>query len=281
MSHPAGLGPRPPGVTAGPHFAAWFADLAGRLLNGVDLLVVGDPYRVAEVEMYYHDAAHPDPFTHRDPVQRESGRWYFHRTGGAYRGGSFKGVDLTFGDGRATFGVLVRTVVAPDGTLIDGPSLTVDHVLARTKAAGVAELDARIAGRSIWDESSPLAVRTVTTPRTAEVISTSRIGLSLKRTHTPDALRFVMRPYRYLTEPRRVTKGRPQTVVALHERGLDAAAVRAVTGVPAKTIDRYLAAYAAGAAVRDFTGYVGRDLTPADRCRLLGTWAAHFAAGDS
>ncbi|MDB5310544.1 MAG: hypothetical protein JWO38_4746 [Gemmataceae bacterium] len=281
MSSLVNLGVRPPQVTADPHFGPWFAALAGRLLNGVDFLVAGEPYRFAELEAYYFGEGHPDPFTHRDPVQFHSGRWYFHRTAGEYRGGSFKGVDLTFGDGTAMFGMLVRTVVAPDGTVIDGPSLTVDHLLARTTAGGVAALDAMIAGRPAWDPASPLAIRETATPRTAAVLRTARVGLSLKRTGgKPDAPRYVMRPYRFLTEPRRITKGRLQMVLALHQQGKDAAAIMELTGVPKKALDRYVAAFAAGKTEPGFAGYVGKDLGPIDLCRLTGTWAATFGATD-
>src|SRR5438552_12754590 len=172
---------RPLQVTSAAAFGSWLADLAGRLLNGVELLVAGQPYRFAELEAYYYGEGHPDPFTHRDPLQYQNGRWYFHRTGGEYRSGSFKGVDLTFGDGKAMFGVLVRTVVALDGTVIDGPSLTVDHILGLTGTPDVPTLDGRIAGRQVWDTSSPLAVRESSAPRGQAVYRTARVGLSLKR----------------------------------------------------------------------------------------------------
>ncbi len=277
MSDPAALGARPPGVTADEHFGPWFAALAARLLNGTDFLVSGQPYRFAELEAYYYGPGHPDPFTHRDPVQLENGRWYFHRTAGEYRGGSFKGVDLTFGDGRAMFGMLVRTIVAPDGTVIDGPSLTVDHLLAQTKAAGVATLDAVIAGRPAWDPSNPLAVREVDPPRSATVYATGRIGLTLKWARgKPDRPRYVMRPYRFLTEPRAIKKGKPQLVLALHRQGKTAGEIHELTGVPRKTIDRYIADYALGQAAPDFSGYFGKDLSTPDLCKLIGTWAAKY-----
>src|SRR2546425_4308376 len=121
-----GLGVKPPHVLGEDDFGSWFDALAGHLLNGVELLVDGDAYRLAEVEAYYHGGAHRDPFSHRHPLQLGTGPWYFHRAGQAYRGGSFKGVDLSFGDGTATFGLLFRSIAAPDGTLIGGPSLVVD-----------------------------------------------------------------------------------------------------------------------------------------------------------
>ena len=122
--------------------AAWFDRIATRLLRGTHLLVAGTPHRLTEVEFYYFSESHPDPFTHRDPLQRARGRWYFHRTGGTYKGGSFKGIDLTFGDGEAYGGVLIRGLERPDGTLVDGPSLCVDHLLAACGVASVAALDA-------------------------------------------------------------------------------------------------------------------------------------------
>lgn len=276
------FGKRPPGVESEGQSADWFAAVAGRLLNGVDLMVAGEVYRLVEVEAYFHGPAHPDPFTHRDPVQREYGRWYFHRTGGVYRGGSFKGVDLTFGDGTATFGVLLRSVVTPDGTLIDGPSRLVDHLLTRTATATVAELDGVIAGRPWWDAASPLALRPADPERTAEVVATARVGLTLRRARgVESAPRFVGRPYRFLTEPRRITKGRPQTVLALHRAGRDAAAIRETTGVAVRVIDKYVADFAVGGGAADFGAYIGKELSTAGLCQMLGTWAAHFGTASS
>ena len=271
------LNRKPPHLTDDRQFATWFAAIADQLLNRADFLVAGEPYRFAELEAYYFGPAHPDPFTHRDPVQYQNGRWYFHRTGGEYRGGTYKGVDLTFGDGTAMLGVLVRSVVAPSGALIDGPSLTVDHLLARTGTDSPAGLDAVIAGRRIWDTTSPLAIRESESPRAAAVYHTARVGLTLKRARgKPDAPKYVMKPYRYLTEPRRIKKGMPQLVVALHRQGEDTATIRELTGVPKAAVGRYVADFEAGKAVPDFARYVGKDLNTPELCKLMGTWAAKY-----
>ncbi|MFO0929741.1 MAG: hypothetical protein U0736_22415 [Gemmataceae bacterium] len=121
----------PPGVDA-PRVARWFAAIAERLLGGSRLVVAGVAHRLTEVEFYYHGGTHLDPFAHRDPVQRHTGRWYFHRTGGTLRGGSFKGLDLTFAGADAFGGILIRGVEPEGGALIDGPSRTVDHLLHMT-----------------------------------------------------------------------------------------------------------------------------------------------------
>jgi hypothetical protein len=272
---------KPAGVSAGADFAPWFAAVADHLLNRTDLVVNGAPYRMAEVEAYYHGPGHADPFGHRDPVQVHMGRWYFHRTAGVYRGGSFKGLDFAFGSPGVFVGFLIRTVVAPDGTFVVGPSLTVDHVLAKTGATSPAELDARIGTRTVWDETSPLRVRESPQPRAQAGYATARVGLSLKRARgEPDMPAFLMRPYRYLTEPR-IAKGKPQTVIALHQRGGTPDAIRELTGSPRRSVEAYLAAYTAGLSSTDFGPYIGKDLSTGELCRLIGTWATVYGVPKS
>src|SRR5262249_8905126 len=135
----------PEGLGDEASYAAWFDTVARRLLCGCRLMVGSEAHRFTEVEFYYHGGGHLDLFTHRDPIQRETGLWYFHRTGGVYRGGSFKGFDLTFGGHGAFGGVLIRGIEQDEGPLVDGPSLCVDHLLRRTEAADVASLDEAIA----------------------------------------------------------------------------------------------------------------------------------------
>src|SRR3954469_12701829 len=109
---------------------AWFAGIAAALLNRTHSVLVGWQHRGTECEFYFRGPQHDDPFTHGNPVQVHAGRWYFHKTAGVYRGGSFKGVDVTFGDGTAKGGILIRGAETADGRLIDGPSLLVDYLLA-------------------------------------------------------------------------------------------------------------------------------------------------------
>ncbi len=114
---------------------------------------------MAEVEFYLKDADHPEPFAHAHPVQRDWGRWYFHRNGSSFRGGSFKGLDLALGDGTATVGVLLRSVVTPDGELIDGPSRLVDRLLALTDSPTVPALDAKLPGAVAMTAGMPVHFR--------------------------------------------------------------------------------------------------------------------------
>jgi hypothetical protein len=268
---------RPAALAESDDLVGWFTPIAARLLNGCRLLVAGEPHRFVEVEFYYHGPGHPDPFTHKEPLQRERGRWYFHRTRGVYRGGSFKGFDLTFGDGRAFGGVLIRGLDSPDGRLIDGPSKSVDHLLARTGTGDVASLDRAIAGRVAWDSDNPLALQDLTAEEERQTFRSARVGLSLRRARpsspaAPEMVRYIMRPYRYLSEPRRVSKGKPYLVLALYAQGASPDDLPRLTGCPAKSVQRYIADFEVGRQEADFTPFFGTDLGPRDLCRLHGTW---------
>ncbi len=255
----------------------WFTRIAERLLNGSRLMVRRRPYRLVEIEFYYWSKTHPDPFTHRDPIQFGIGHWYFHRSHGAYRSGSFKGLDLTFGQGASSGGVLIRGLETPDGERIDGPSLCVDYLLNRTGAATVSELDRAANKHLAWENSNPLMLEKTDTLEKRQLFRSPRVGLALKKVAAPmEAVRFVMRPYRYLTEPRRTKKGKLLLVLALHVQGVGAQEIQRLTNCPRRIVQRYIAAFECGRKEADFAPYFGMELGPAELCKLYGVWFAHW-----
>ena len=253
----------------------WFARMAKALLTEARLVVRGEPHRLVEVEFYHHGAFHPDVFAHRDPVQVHPGRWYFHRSFGTYRGGSFKGLDITFSDGTTHGGILIRSVEAADGALVVGPSLTVDWLLRKASFMDVPALDREIGTRQIGDEISPLFLH-AGPPEERTILRTARVGLSLKRSRPAnvEATRFVLAPYRFLTEPRRITKGKVQMVLALHIQGKDPSTIRTMTACPLKTVQRYIADFETGKQAADFGPFFSKDLGPTELCQLHGVWYA-------
>jgi 3-methyladenine DNA glycosylase Mpg len=251
--------------------------MAEQLLNGLRLVVGRQPHRLVEIEFYYWSKSHPDPFTHRDPIQFHIGHWYFHRTRGVYRGGSFKGLDLTFGQDDASGGVLIRGLETPEGKRIDGPSLCVDHLLDAAGAATVAELDRAINKRLAWEKDNPLILEVTDALENRPRFQSPRVGLMLKRVAArTEGTRFVMRPYRYLTEPRRTKKGKLHLVLALHAQGNGVHDIQRLTNCPLRTIERYIADFERGRKEADFAPYFGIDLGPAELCKLYGVWFAHW-----
>lgn len=123
-----------------PSLQEYFRTLAETLLNKVELVVRAQGKtkrsRILELEIYFQSASHADPFCHAREIQAHPALWHFHRSGnatttlaGGYRGGTRKGLDVTFGNEQARAGILLRSLQAEDGTVICGPSKLVESVL--------------------------------------------------------------------------------------------------------------------------------------------------------
>jgi hypothetical protein len=256
----------------------WFQRIADRLLRATVLDVAGEAHELCEIEFYLHGEAHPDPFTHGQAIQRTTGRWYFHRSGESYRGGTYKGLDITFGPPDAFGGILIRSLLTPEGRLINGSSLCVEHLLARTGHADVASLAAAVADRDVDAANSPLRLRAVS-ERATTIYYTARVGLTLKRVaEHPEMLDYIVRPYRALTQPRKIEKGRVHLIIALHQAGERADAIQALTGAPKHTVEQYIQAYERGLQLGSTESLHGRALSSTDLCLLHGALRARAVA---
>ncbi len=248
---------------------AGFAAIAGRLLSGAALAIGGAAHRLLEVEVYYDGPGHRDPFAHGHPLQRSCGRWYFHRQGASYRGGTYKGLDITFGPPEAAGGILIRSLETPDGRRINGSALCVEHILRCAGAESVAALDAALG--AVWAPGPLRLVPREDLPR-RPVLATARVGLTLKRAAKLSEMpAFWLRPYRFLTDPR-IPKGRVHTVIALHQAGQSIEAIVVQTGSTRRAVAGYQARYEAGLAAGSLEQWVGRGVKTADLCEAHGVW---------
>jgi hypothetical protein len=207
------------------------------------LIAFGKRFQFAELEYYYFNpATHPDSFVHCHELQSLFGRWYFHRVGSGYKGGSFKGLDISFGTGGSFGGVLIRSLILEQSEeLISGPSLCVDALLAAAGLASVAELDARVGHLHVWDSGSDLRLVPLDVGVAKVSYRTERVGLPTGDGPDQKARQdFRKRRYRLLTEPRRIKKGRPLLLSALLEDGRSPEEVKQLTGSPLGTIKKRL-----------------------------------------
>lgn len=240
-----------------------------QLLRRGEITAGGAILHPLELELYYWSPEHPDPFVHRHPLQREYGRWYLHRTGSGIRSGSFKGVDLTLGNGEAFVGVLIRAVRRVDGTIMAGPSLVVDHLLKLLKLSHPAELDRRVSGYQAWDRRSPLSVRWGEV-RSTPVLRGPRVGLSLTRLAVePSRPAFFARAYRYLTAAEALRAGRASLVISLYHQGYPEPEICRLTGVRLAQVRAYVNWFREGQGQLPAV-YARRRLSVADECRRLG-----------
>lgn len=256
--------------------AAWFAALADALLHA-RLWIGEQPHAIIELEFYYFDTAgeHADPFAHCDALQRGCATWYLHRQGKSYRGGTYKGIDLTFGPAHAYGGILIRSLRDASGRVICGSSLCVDHLLAQTGHASVAALAEALGERTIDDPDNPLRLSEGEGGATRAIYSSARVGLTLKRVDAhPTMVDYVARRQRFVSDPAAIGKGRTQLVIALHQDGYDAAAIAALTGSPKRTITSWIAAYDEGRTWPDTRPLWGKAIESLDLCRLLGALAS-------
>jgi hypothetical protein len=258
-----------------------FGAMADQLLNHATLRVAGRAHRFTEVEFYVDGLGHRDTFTHGDELQKRAGSWYFHRTAGRYRGGTYKGLDLAIGHAELFGGILIRGIeqLEPQPRLVDGPCLCVDHILSLTGSAGIEQLVGQIDGRADRPASgeSLLCIDEGAGARKQPVLGTARVGLTLKRSASAERQRFLARSYRFLTEPRAIKKGKVQMVVALHRGGSGTPDIVAATGVPKASVERYTAAFEAGR--QEAAGAYRDDLSSERLCELLGACDRWLAEG--
>jgi hypothetical protein len=252
----------------------WFTKIAQELLNNSQLKVGDESYRILEIEFYCFSEEHPDVFTHQDQLQKECGRWYFHRVSGEYKNGSFKGMDLTFGNGTMRGGILIRSMESSDSILTCGPCLCVDNLLLKTNSKDVPSLDLAIDSRVAWHPDNPLRLEVAPTQsRQNQLFRSGRVGLSLKKAKSsPEMPWYILRPYRYLTQPKKVSKGKAYLVLSLYAQGVSIEEINQITGSPKLTIQKYIADFELGRQEKDFSIYFSIELNPKELCKLHGTW---------
>jgi len=253
-------------------FEQEFDRIADVLLNKVILNIGNVPHRLVEIEFYYHSDAHADVFAHRDPIQKNLGMWYFHKSGTSYRGGSYKGLDIALGQQRGHAGVLIRSLekVGELKSLVEGPSLSVDHILKLTSNATIVDLVGKLLENSVSKSPSPLHLAFPASPLvTAAVYKSPRVGLTLKKSDSKEErLYFLMKHYRYFTNPT-LKKGKHFILPALHLTGKSAAAIAQLTGTRVDTVHKFVDTFNSGKGAK-VEPFFGMDLQPEDFARLYG-----------
>jgi 3-methyladenine DNA glycosylase Mpg len=204
-----------------------FEALAHQLLNESVLIVNSGAtttttlptkhYRLCEIEMYYKNRSdHNDEYVHGHQDQLKHAHFYFHRYhNGTYKAGTYKGMDITFGNENVYFGVLVRSIEDLDtGEFTEGPCRVVNKLLESFQVNNVKELFATHfpSLQQISVDNPRLQLSSgVTTASQSPILSTlteekvyrgPRIGLSDKFPL------FKNRPYRFAIKIKKIRKER-------------------------------------------------------------------------
>ncbi len=217
---------------------------------------------LVELEVYYQSEDHADPFVHGHLDQLTNNCWYFHKQARSYRAGTYKGLDITFGDSSCYGGLLIRSV-AFNNRLIEGPCRTVNLLL---ELLGIERIDQLVAfdepALNVTHERLKLISRTESL--VAEVIRGPRVGLSLKSAEATDNCWWYYHqlPYRFVVQRYLGQIKKQRFLLSLPERWIR---------------DRYKLWFEAGQAMSlsDFPVKVTRVQ---ELCELYGCWwTAHMS----
>src|SRR5579871_4492522 len=155
-----------------------FSQFANYILNKTFISCNGHHLRICEIEFYLKSKEHPDPYVHDTPDQHTYGNWYFHKTGtGSYRGGTFKGLDITFGSADIAFGVLIRSVYDSKIGIIEGPCKSVNRILDLLEVKSIVDFTQ---GKLLGISHDKLMLKELKEYDSQNVIRGPRIGLSDK-----------------------------------------------------------------------------------------------------
>lgn len=263
----------------------WFKACAALLLNSFEVVVAEDKvFRFVEIEFYYNDHhAHQDTFIHGSTLQlKTAGHWYFHTAGAAgtsYKSGSYKGLDLTFGQpGKIPGGILLRAMEEKEtGAVIEGPCLVVDRLLKENKQASIMDLVKTGFSLCATDVNPFMYIRPATKVDGRVVVGSPRVGLTLKRF---DAFKesFIMMPYRMTSLTSKIKKNRQTIILALHAQGRSVVDIMNITGAKKNNVETIVSQLAASlSSTKTPSDWNGANL---DAGNLITLFAACKRAGN-
>lgn len=181
-----------------------FLTISDILMNKSVLVVKNKMFRLCEIEFYYRNNEHNDEYVHGMPEQKKFEGFYFHKKGQSYKSGTFKGLDITFGNDDTYFGVLIRSMLEIDtDNFIEGPCKCVNRIL---ELYGVDNVKNFMINNNfteqlgIYDVDNGIYLKEEDTLVPESVYGGMRVGLSNKY---PD---YLMRNYRHAIFIKRIRK---------------------------------------------------------------------------
>jgi len=272
-----------------------FSKIAHMIINEGILVINNKKYIICEIEFYLSVVDHKDPFIHGDVEQSTIGNWYFHRqNGGSYKGGSFKGLDLTFGYStkKSYGGILLRSIKSVlSGNILEGPCRIVDYILKECGKSTIKDLvDGNNLEKLLFMDMSastlpavpaiPVASTVPTVPlvlikkqdssRDEIIYKCPRVGLTLKN-GTKEKEIYLMKNYRYLIHPESIQKYKFGTVLNLHKNNITSENIAAIMDSSTKSINKYIKIYTDTKNKKDsinVSNYYKKKLSVDELCEL-------------
>jgi hypothetical protein len=226
-----------------------FELFANYLLNDCVMYIGTQKYFLEEVEFYYHADSHKDSYVHQIQDQKTSQQWYFHKyKTGAYKSGTYKGLDLTFGTTTSFGGILIRAIEnATTHEYVIGPCNVVNHILKQLNLEEVQDLVSNMKSDEAFSDKNPFYLKKEKGVSNT-IFKGPRVGLSAK--YPP----YMFLNYRFLKSPNVTLKYKDTIVSVLYNEGLTANQIQEKTGISKATITKAITSYETGKTLNDVNG---------------------------
>jgi len=254
--------------------------ICGVMMNRYNMVIAGKLFRLVEVEAYLKCESHKDVFTHGDELQLQTtGHWYFHRQGKTYKGGSYMGLDVTFGSpGKCTGGILIRGVIELEtGIITEGPCNVVRKILELTKAKNIVSLvDSEIFTFNAFN-GGVLKLEKAKEPRNHQIIRSPRYGLTLKK-DAKEREKWLMAPYRFQTAPKLLKKQKNLVSLSIwkSQPGISSEDLKKITGITERNNAKNVEVFKAGLSQK-MTEFHGKEFTASLLIQAYGAWSKVYS----
>lgn len=213
-----------------------FKKFATYLLNQFEMKIGNDVITLEELEIYYKSEDHQDNYTHQCKDQLTNKMWYFHQYhNGTYKSGTYKGLDITFGNKEKSIygGVLIRSINnSTTNEFITGPCNTVNYMLKKMECKEVEDLVAKMSSLNICNNKNPFYLVENSESKQDKIFTGPRVGLSWKYPT------FLTKEYRYLKQPSKIPKHRASIVGSLYNTGLKQPEITTQTKISKASVEK-------------------------------------------
>ncbi len=159
-----------------------FDEVAIELLLHTKIIMPYGCFYLREIEFYFYNKNnYRDPYTHKHPLQRQFGKWYFHRFKSidSFLNSNRNGIDITFGNEEVgTYGgILLRKIQYIDSNkFIVGINKIVRAFVEKIGKDSFNNLY----GQDVFDKNQPVYLEVEKNNSFSPVYKTQRKGLTIK-----------------------------------------------------------------------------------------------------